>query len=343
MKLSELAELIGAEVPSGFENLDIESIKDFENSDSKSVTFLNDKKYIEKAEASLASVVLVPKGISIEGKCCVEVKDPYLAYAKVAQIFEDDAPVFGKEIHSSAVIDSSSKIHGTASVGPLAVIGKECSIGEGTEIGASTVIEKSVIIGKNCRIDSGTIIRSGTIIGDRVIVQSGSVIGAEGFGNAMENGKFVRIPCFGNVVLEDDVEIGACVTIDRGNFISTTIGKGTRIDNLVMIAHNVQVGENSAMAAQVGISGSTIIGKSVILAGQAGLAGHLKIGDGAFVGAQGGVLKDIDPGDKVAGYPARNLMLTRRLDQHVLKLPQMSKEFKELKKEIEFLKKELSK
>lgn len=336
-------ELIGAKVPTGYENLEIESVKDFENADSQSITFLNDKKYLSKAGASVASAVLVPYGISIEGKCCIEVKDPYLAYAKVAQLFEDKDPVFGLGIHSSAIIDNTSIINDTASIGPFTVIGKNCSIGEGSVVSASVVIENSVTIGENCRIDSGAIIRSGTIIGDRVIVQSGSVIGAEGFGNAMENGRFVRIPCFGNVVLEDDVEIGACVTIDRGNFISTTIGKGTRIDNLVMIAHNVKVGENSAMAAQVGISGSTIIGKSVILAGQAGLAGHLNIGDGAFVGAQGGVLKDIDPGDKVAGYPARNLMLTRRLDQHVLKLPQMSKEFKSLKKEIEFLKKELKK
>lgn len=342
MKLSELTGLLGVNAPSGSENLEIESIKDFENADASSITFLNDKKYLEKAETSKASAVLVPLGYSVNGKISIEVKDPYLAYAKIAQAFEDNTPLFGEGVHPSAVINSSSILQGSVSVGPLSVIGKDCSIGAGSQISASVVVENNVIIGKNCRIDSGAIIRSGTVIGNRVIVQSGSVIGAEGFGNAMEDGKFIRIPCFGNVILEDDVEVGACVTIDRGNFISTTIGKGVRIDNLVMIAHNVQVGENSAMAAQVGISGSTILGKSVILAGQAGLAGHLKIGDGAFVGAQGGVLKDIEPGDKVAGYPARNLMLTRRLDQHVLKLPEMSKEFKSLKKEVEALKKQLN-
>lgn len=342
MKLFELAELVGAKVPEGYDELEISSIKDFENAEPDSITFLNDKKYLEKAGVSKASAVLVPLGFSINNKVCVEVKDPYLAYAKIAQAFEDNSPIFNSGIHEKAVVDKSSKIDETVTIGPLAVIGKDCSIGAGSQISASVVIENTVTIGENCRIDSGAVIRSGTVIGDRVIIQANSVIGAEGFGNAMENGKFVRIPCFGNVVLEDDVEIGACVTIDRGNFISTTIGKGTRIDNLVMIAHNVQVGENSAMAAQVGISGSTTLGRNVILAGQAGLAGHLKVGDGAFVGAQGGVLKDIEPGDKVAGYPARNLMLTRRLDQLVLKLPDLNKEFKAMKKEIEVLKEQLN-
>lgn len=343
MKLAEIAKIVGAQIPSENGDLEILSIKDFDNADSSTITFLNDKKYLEKAETSKASAILVPKGFSVKGKISVEVKDPYLAYAKIAQAFEDSNPIFGDGVHSSSIIDSSCSIEPTSSIGPLSVIGRDCIIGENCEIAASVVIENNVTIGNDCRIDSGVVIRSGTIIGDRVIVQSGSIIGAEGFGNAMENGKFIRIPCFGNVVLEDDVEIGSCVTIDRGNFISTTIGKGTRIDNLVMVAHNVQVGENSAMAAQVGISGSTVLGKNVILAGQAGLAGHLNIGDGAFVGAQGGVLKDIKPGEKVAGYPARSLMLTRRLDQHVVKLPQMSKEFKVLKKEIEALKEQLNK
>lgn len=338
LKLAEIIQAVGGDCSPSIKDLEITSIADFDNADENSISFLKDKKYLKIAEASKASAIFVSPGVSVKGKNCIEVKDPYLAYAKTAQLFENKYPKFGRGIHGSAIIGPETEISVSTSVGPLTVIGKNCIIGENCEISASVVIENNVSIGNDCRIDSGVVIRSGTMIGDRVIIQSNSVIGAEGFGNAMENGKFIRIPCFGNVVLEDDVEIGACVTIDRGNFINTKIGKGVRIDNLVMIAHNVQVGENSAMAAQVGISGSTKIGKSVILAGQAGLAGHLNIGDGAFIGAQGGVLKDIDPGDKVAGYPARSLMLTRRLDQHMLRLPEMSKEIKSLRKEIEKLK-----
>lgn len=341
MNLEKIAEVVGSKVLDSERTIEIESVKDFENADSTSITFISDKKYLEMAEVSKASAVLVPNGITVKGKVCLSVKDPYLAYAKVARLFEDLTPVFGNGIHKTAIVDPSVSFDSDVSVGPLTVIGRNSKIGKNSQVAASAVIENDVVIGKDCRIDSSVVIRSGTIIGDRVIIQSGSIIGSEGFGNAMEDGKFVRIPCFGNVVIEDDVEIGASVTIDRGNFIATKIGKGTRIDNLVMIAHNVIVGENAAMAAQVGISGSTKIGNNVILAGQAGLAGHLNIGDGAFVGAQGGVLKDVEPGDKVAGYPARSLMLTRRIEQHTLKLPSMSKDLKAVKKEIESIKEKL--
>ncbi|MCP4624862.1 MAG: UDP-3-O-(3-hydroxymyristoyl)glucosamine N-acyltransferase, partial [bacterium] len=294
------------------------------------------------AQESKAAAIIVKKGTVIDGKVNLPVDDPYAGYAKVSQLFEDTSPLYDGPVHPAAIIDTSALIAATASIGPGTVVGKECVIGEHTVIGANCVIENKSTIGSRCRIDSGVIIRRESVIGNRVVIQSGTIIGSEGFGNALENGTFVRICCFGNVIIEDDVEIGANVTIDRGNFEPTVIRKGARIDNLVMIAHNVEVGEHSAMAGQVGISGSTKIGSGVLLAGQAGLAGHLKIGDGAFVGAKAGISKDVEPGGRVTGYPARDFMKMRRIEAAQLSLPEMKKEVKRLRKEIEQLKEKSS-
>jgi UDP-3-O-[3-hydroxymyristoyl] glucosamine N-acyltransferase len=172
-------------------------------------------------------------------------------------------------------------------------------------------------------------------MGNHVIVQSGAVVGSEGFGNAVDaEGAFVRIPCFGNVVIEDDVEIGANTTIDRGNFASTILHRGVKIDNLVHIAHNVIIGEHSALAAQAGISGSTRLGRRVMVGGQAGFVGHITIGDRTFVGAQAGVSKGTEAGAKITGYPARDIAKMRRIDASLAQLPQMVKELRKLRRRV---------
>ncbi len=338
MKLSEIAHCLNCSLPGAAPDLDILNISSLEHAGEKSITFLSNNKFIDDARNSKAAAIIVKKGIVIEGKINLEVDDPYLGYAKTAQLFEEKEPLFDGPIHPSAIIDPTAAIDVSVWIGPGTIVGKSCVIDKHTNIGANCVIENSTKIGSNCRIDSGVIIRRKSVIGNRVIIQSGTVIGSEGFGNAVENGTFVRIPCFGTVVVEDDVEIGANVTVDRGNFTPTIIRRGARIDNLVQIAHNVEVGEHSAMAAQVGISGSTRLGKGVLLAGQVGLAGHLTIGDGAFVGAKAGVSKNVEPGQKVTGYPARDLMKTRRVEAAQLNLPEMMKEVKRLRKELEQLK-----
>jgi len=335
VKLIELAEFLSGKLtPGAVADTEIMGISSLDLAKSGEVTFISNTKFADRLNSIKASAVILPEQITDFSGSAILVKDPYLAYAKTAQLFENSEPVFDAKIHESAVIDSTAKISEGCSVGPLSVIGKGSEIGSNTVISASSVIENSVQIGENCRIDSGVIIRSGTVIGDRVIIQSGTVIGSEGFGNAMDGEKFVRIPCFGNVVIEDDVEIGANVTIDRGNFTATFISKGTRIDNLVMIAHNVEIGKNCAMAAQVGISGSTELGDSVILAGQVGLAGHLKIGDRSFVGAKAGVSKSVEPDSKITGYPARDLMKTRRIEAAQMYLPEMRKQLKKIEKKL---------
>lgn len=336
--LLAVAKSIDAVVPDGTTDFIISGINSPQSASETELVFLSSPKYLPQIEACKSRVVIVKKGQSVPGKICLEVTDPYLGYAKAAQLFEDVSSVFGEGISKDSIIDSTASVDPSTSVGPGTVIGAEVKIGPGCRIAAGCIIEKNTVIGSDCRIDSGVIIRWNTRIGDRVIIQSGAVIGSDGFGNAMEGPKFVRIPCFGNVIIEDDAEIGANTTIDRGNFEPTIIGKGVKIDNLVHIAHNVTVGENTAMAAQVGISGSTKIGKQVILAGQVGLVGHIEIGDGTFIGAKAGVSKGTAPGAKITGYPARDLMTMRRIEAAQASLPELLKEIKKLKKEIDDLK-----
>lgn len=338
MKLGIIAGVLGCSIAEHEANVEITRIASLEDADSTCITFLSKAKFLDLARASKAVAIIVQKGGDVEGKINCPVDDPYLGYAKVGQLFENTSLLFEVPVHPTAVIDPTATVHPSVAIGPLSVIGPRCVVGEKTIIGSHCVIERDSSIGSSCRIDSGAIIKRDSVIGNRVIIQSGTVIGSEGFGNAVDQGVFVRIPCFGTVVIEDDVEIGANVTVDRGNFQPTRIGKGTRIDNLVQIAHNVEIGQHTAMAAQVGISGSTKIGNHVIIAGQVGFVGHIEIGDGAFIGAQAGVSKSVKPGQQVTGYPARELMKVRRSDAALQELPQMLKEFKKLRTEVETLK-----
>jgi len=338
LKLSVIAERIGAAVD-GCPDVEVSGISPPESASPDRVTFVSDPKYLEQAKGCAAAAVIVKKGCGFPEKICLEADDPYVGYAIAAQLFEDVSPLFGEGIHPSAAIDKSAEIDKSASVGPGTVIGADVKIGANCRIGANCVIERGVKLGDSTRVDSGAIIRYDTVIGSRVVIQSGAIIGSDGFGNARNrNGKFIRIPCFGNVVIGDDADIGACTTIDRGNFEPTVIGKGVKLDNLIHIAHNVELGEDTAIAAQTGISGSTKVGKRVIIGGQAGFVGHITIGDDSFVGAQAGVAKDVVPGTKVTGSPTRDFMTMRRIDAASNHLPELLKEVKRLRTELELLK-----
>jgi UDP-3-O-[3-hydroxymyristoyl] glucosamine N-acyltransferase len=332
LKLSAIAAHIGAEFPATREDPDVFGIASPESASQKHLTFISDPKYADQAKTCSACAVIVKKGAAFPEKICLEADDPYVAYALVAQLFEDVAPLFGGGVHPSAIVDKTATIAKSASIGPGTVIGANAAIGANCRIGANCVIERGVRIGESTRVDSGAVVRYDTEIGSRVVIQSGAVIGSDGFGNARDkNNAFVRIPCFGNVIIEDDAEIGACAAIDRGNFEPTVIGKGVKLDNLIHIAHNVAIGEHTAIAAQTGISGSTKVGKRVIIAGQVGFVGHISIGDDSFVGAKAGVSKNVDPGAKVTGYPARDFMTMRRIDAASNQLPELLKEVKKLR------------
>jgi len=339
VKLSALAGILGVSLPPGTADPDIDGIAAPAGATDRHISFLSSNEYAAAVAASSCVAVIVGRGVSVPGKITLETDDPYLGYARAAQAFEDTRPVWGPGIAESAVVDGSAIVHPSSSVGPRTVIGHAVTVGRSCRIGALCVIEPGTTIGDQCRIDSGAVIRAGTKIGNRVIIQSGAVIGSDGFGNAREkNGTFVRIPCFGNVVIDDDADIGACVTIDRGNLGPTIIGKGVKIDNLVQIAHNVEIGDDTAIASQTGISGSTRVGKRVLIGGQAGFVGHIEIGDDSFVGAKAGVSKDVAPGAKITGYPARDFMTMRRIEAASGELPELVKEVRRLRREVETLK-----
>lgn len=335
--LSEIAAILGCDLPEGCNDAQVTAICSPETAENDSIIFLSNPKFAPQVEQSKAPYVITRRGSQIPGKINFEIDDPYVGYAKIAQLFEDKTPPFGRGIDSTAVIDPTASIPSSVSIGPGSVIGAEVSIGHNSRIGARCVIEKSSSIGNDCRIDSGVVIRAETVIGNRVIIQSGAIIGSDGFGNAREKNVFIRIPAFGRVIIEDDADIGANSTIDRGNFEPTVIGKGVKIDNLVHIAHNVTIGDHTAIAAQTGISGSTAIGKRVIIAGQVGFVGHISIGDDSFIGAKAGVSKSIEPEAKITGYPARDLMTMRRIEAAQQSLPQLLKDFKKLRKRLSSL------
>ena len=321
-----------------FETLEIFGISSLELAGEKHVSFIVKQNFIEDAKKSNAAAVFVKSGWDLQDKPSIAVKDPYLAYAVTAQLFEDDTPVFGSQISPNAIIDKSAMISEDVSIAAGTIIGENVKIGKRTKIDARAVIEKNAIIGDDCHIQSGAIIRYGVKIGCRVIISSGAVIGSEGFANAFDGERFERIPCFGSVLIEDDAEIGANSTIDRGNFADTVIRKGARIDNLVMIAHNCEIGESCGIAAQVGFAGSTKIGKRVMIAGQAGFGGHVEIGDDSFVGGQAGIQQSYPNNSKITGSPAIDLMKRRRIDKIEENLPETIREIKKIRRDLDELK-----
>jgi UDP-3-O-[3-hydroxymyristoyl] glucosamine N-acyltransferase len=267
---------------------------------------LNNRRYLPALAATQASAVIVHRDMRDKvpaTSVAIVVADPLVAWAKVAALFHPEPPA-SPGIHSSAVVAASARIDSTVEIGPLAVIGENVRIGPRGRIGAMVVIGDGVEIGCDVRIGSHASL-SHTLIGDRVYIYPGVRIGQEGFGFAITQEGFHTVPQLGRVVIENDVEIGANTTVDRGALEDTVIGAGTRIDNLVQIAHNVRIGRACVIVAQVGISGSTVLEDQVVLAGQSGVAGHLRIGKGARIGAQAGVMAHVPPHSDMVGAPAQ--------------------------------------
>jgi UDP-3-O-[3-hydroxymyristoyl] glucosamine N-acyltransferase len=302
------------------------------------ITFLAAPRYRRFLKSTAASAVIVPRDTEFPQKTLIRVAHPRLAFAKVMRLFYPLHPEVPEGIHPSAVI--GQKVH----MGRGVSIGACTYIQERVTIGDNAIIFPGVIIGRKSQIGSGSIIyanvtiREDTIIGKNVIVHSGTVIGSDGFGYAKEGHRHLKIPQKGIVIIEDDVEIGANVTIDRGTLGATRIGRGTKIDNLVQIAHNVVIGPHSLLMAQVGISGSTEIGSGVILTGQVGVVGHIKIGDESVVGAQSGVSKSVPPRSVLFGYPARPIQKTKRIEACLSRLPDLFKRVSVLEKGLNLLK-----
>ena len=288
-----------------------------------------------------AGVILVPRQIACPGKTVIRVDNPSLSFSKVVNYLLKDAPDYKpRGIHPTAVISPQAKLARDVAVGPYTVIEANAVIEEGCVLYAGCYVGHDTHLKAGCLLYPQVILREKVSIGKRVIIHSGTVIGSDGYGYVTVDGKHMKIPQVGSVVIEDDVEIGANVTIDRARFDKTVIGEGTKIDNLVQIAHNVIIGKHCLIVAQAGIAGSTRIGDHVILAAQAGLVGHIEIGDGAVVAAQSGVSKSIRAGEQVFGSPAQPIKNAFRNNAHIQRLDKYVEMIKDLKKRIEELEKE---
>ncbi len=335
--LKEIAELIGGKIV-GDGNIEIEGVAGIKEAGKGEITFISDIKHLPLLETTQASAVIVSREVKEVKVPLIQVENPYLAFSQVMRILiPHEKPAEG--IHSSAIIAEGVDLGKKVSVGAHAVIKEKARIGDNTIIYPLVYIGKGSRVGKDCIIYPQVMIRERVEIASRVIIHSGTVIGSDGFGYIPHEGRQHKVPQIGRVVIEDDVEIGANVTIDRATLGKTWIKRGVKIDNLVQIAHNVVVGEDSVIVAQVGISGSTGIGKGVTLAGQAGVVGHIKIGNGAIVGGKAAVLKSVPPKTIVSGYPARPHVQAKRIEASVLRLPELYKLVRELKKRIEELEK----
>lgn len=339
--LKEIAELVEGEII-GDADIVITGISGIKEAKKGDITFLANSKYAPLMRTTKASAVIASKEITDSSKAIVKTSNPSLAFAKVVSLAAHYQDVHPQGIHPTAVISPKSSLCKNVSIGAYTVIRDNVYIGEGSIVYAHCYVGDWTRIGNNCLIYPHVSIRERIEIKDRVIIHSGAVVGSDGFGFATVKGLQEKIPQIGTVVLEDDVEIGANVTIDRARFDKTVIGKRTKIDNLVQIAHNVIVGEDCIIVAQTGISGSTTVGKKVILAGQSGVVGHISIGDGAIVAARAGVTKSVPPGMKVSGYPAKPHTVAKRVNACVQQLPELYKKIKELEEKVVKLEAKLS-
>ncbi len=269
------------------------------------VSFLDNRRYADLLATTGAGAVIVHPAMAgrvPEGCAAIITAAPYVAWARVAALFHPGPPAHPGR-HATAHIDPAARIDPTAEIGPFVVVGPAAEIGAGCRVAAHASIGPGVVIGADCRIGEHVSV-SHALLGRRVTLFPGARVGQDGFGFAITEAGFLSVPQLGRVLIEDDVEIGANTTIDRGSAQDTVIGAGSRLDNLVMIGHNVRLGRGCVIVAQAGISGSTVLEDFVMVGGQAGLIGHLRIGKGARLGAQAGIMADVEPGAEVVGSPA---------------------------------------
>jgi len=340
--IKEIAKSINGEII-GDENTVITGICGIKEAKEGDITFVANPKYFSLIETTKASAIITSKDVKSASKPIIRTENPSLAFAQTVSFISPYKQKHPKGIHSSAIIGNNVQLGKDVAIGAYAIIGDDVKIADGTIVYGGSFIGYDTQIGKNCLIYPNVSIRERIKIGNSVMIHSGTVIGSDGFGFEVVEGVHRHIPQIGTVIIEDDVEIGANVTIDRARFDKTVIGKGTKIDNLVQIAHSVTIGENSIIVAQVGISGSTIVGKSVILAGQSGVVGHVTIGDGVIIAGRAGVTKSVPAKMKVSGFPAKPHQTAKRVNACIQRLPKMVKTIEYLKNKVEELESKLKK
>ena len=331
---AQLAEKIGARLE-GDKTLLIDSAAPVETAEPNQISFIANSLYEKHLSLSKAGAVVLNNEMDSQGKTVLRHPNPYLAFARILDLLYPDDQTGTTGIHHSAIVDESAAVAKEAAIGPHCHVESDASVGESSRLMTSVYLGKNSSVGKNCLIYPRVVIMNDCKIGNNVIIHSSTVIGSDGFGYTLSDTGIKKIKQVGWVEIEDDVEIGSNVSIDRGALGATKIGRGTKIDNLVQIAHNVQIGQNCFIVSQVGISGSAIIGNNVTLAGQVGVRGHISIGEGTTVGGQSGVTKSIPAGDKIYfGCPAREMRSVMKKEASLSKVPDLIKRVRELEKKL---------
>lgn len=343
LTLQELADLTGGKILHTGACAEFAAMASLDEAKQDDVSFLGNEKYHQDYLQTKAGVVLVPKELPSDSTPCesvslIEVENPSLAFAQVVKHFVSIKRDFKPGIDPNAsVAENVSLDAGKVCVKAGAIVEAGAVIGDGTKLGAGVVVGADVQIGRDCLLHANATVREGCVIGDRVILQPGCVIGSDGYGYELIDGKHEKVDQVGIVVIEDDVEIGANSTIDRARFGKTVIGEGTKIDNLVQIAHNVRTGKHCLIVAQSGMAGSSALGDYVTLAAQAGVGGHIKVHDRAVLTAQTGALKDLKGDTVYKGMPARPLREEQKKLAYIARLPKFAQELKDLRKRIDDL------
>ncbi|UCG60542.1 MAG: UDP-3-O-(3-hydroxymyristoyl)glucosamine N-acyltransferase [Candidatus Zixiibacteriota bacterium] len=327
--LGELAEKTQSEL-SGDGGIKISGAAPVDKAQTGDITFIANPRYLVHLPKTKASAVILDKDTPCQHLAVLRHSNPYLTFARVIDILYPDSQLVPQGIDSSTIVDESAEVAPAAAIGPLCHIKDGATVGKGSQLLSSVYVGKDASVGENCLIYPGVYIMDGCKVGNNVIIHSSTVIGSDGFGFAESPEGLKKIKQVGWVEIGDDVEIGSNCSVDRGTMGPTVIGRGTKIDNLVQIAHNVEIGNNSIIVSQVGISGSTRLGNGVILAGQVGIIGHLDIGDGVRVGAQSGVAKSIPAGKTVLGSPAHDIKDSLRIEAALSRLPELLKRVKKL-------------
>lgn len=341
--LFDLAKLTGADFE-GNPDHPVTSVADLESATGSDVSFLSNSRYSPLLKKTQAGIICIGnKEDRIQGKNYLVTANPSRTFQQIAELcLKQRKPTAFTGIHPTAIVHESTEIGENVTVGPYAVIDQECIIKDGTVIGPFVSIGPEVEIGKDCILYAHSVVREYCTLGNRVILQPGAVIGSCGFGyTTNEKGEHTKLKQIGTVILEDDVEIGANTTIDRARFKATRISKGTKIDNLVQIAHNVELGPHNILAAQTGIAGSTRTGSHVMMGGQVGIVGHLEIASGTMISTRGGVAKTIDKPGKYGGSPVvpladhnRTQVHLRKIDSYVKRIEALEKRLQELESSI---------
>jgi len=332
LKLKEIAQILDGTID-GDEDTLINNISGIEDAKKGDITFVANPKYIKYIETTNASAIVCSPDISSESKNLLKVKNPYLAYAKTITFLNPPREEAGI-IDERAFIGKDVKLGENVTIYPFVFIGDGSIIGDNTTIYPNCFLGRKIKIGSNTFLHPNVTIREECIVGNNVIIHSGAIIGSDGFGFAPDGAKKFKIPQLGIVQIDDDVEIGACTAIDRATMGITWIKRGAKLDNLIQVAHNCTIGEDSVIVAQTGISGSTHIGDRVTMAGQSATAGHVKIGNDVTVGARGGIAVDVPPGQIVSGAPHMHHRDWLRSTLIFRKLPEMNQTIKDLKKRI---------